>query len=160
RALNYAINRQQYCRLLGAGSPQFTPTSWSWVTGTTADNPKLTNYYYYDPAKAKALLRQAGYPNGFSLKMLGSSGPNGDPTDAIIVQDLAAVGVKAELTMATSAEVNTDYYSGQYQLSWNGTTYAPAWIDYGFLTSKSSADSSPVSDPVLQRLWQRGIRVP
>jgi hypothetical protein len=92
--------------------------------------------------------------------MLGSSGPNGDPTDAIIVQDLAAVGVKAELTMATSAEFNTDYYSGQYQLSWNGTTYAPAWIDYGFLTSKSSADSSPVSDPVLQRLWQRGIRVP
>jgi peptide/nickel transport system substrate-binding protein len=78
--------------------------------------PQL-NPYSYNPDKAKALLKQAGYPNGFSTS-IGFS--NDDPTveqQAAIVQNaLAAVGIKATLNKQPLATYSQNWLGAKYQM--------------------------------------------
>jgi peptide/nickel transport system substrate-binding protein len=98
RALNYAVNRQAIVRdvLKNTGEPaaQFVPPA-SW--GYAPDARKYT----YDPARAKALLAEAGYPNGFSTTFWvpdSGSGMQLPKEMATVIQaNLAAVGVKAKI---------------------------------------------------------------
>src|SRR5262249_20232120 len=57
--------------------------------------------FRYDPAQAKALLAQAGYPNGFPTTLYGYQGhlPSADATLPIVANYLTQVGVKTELTI-------------------------------------------------------------
>jgi peptide/nickel transport system substrate-binding protein len=67
QALNYAIDKQALVSSTLGGLGQVTATLVpSYFTGY---NPSVQPYPY-DPAKAKALLKQAGYPNGFSLTIM------------------------------------------------------------------------------------------
>jgi oligopeptide transport system substrate-binding protein len=97
QAISWAIDRDKLVRLIaGQGKPlyQIYPPG---MPGYQADK----QWYGYDPAKAKALLAQAGYPNGFSTTL---DTDNVDPDPKImgsIQNDLAAVGIKAGVkTMA------------------------------------------------------------
>jgi peptide/nickel transport system substrate-binding protein len=68
QALNYAVNRQAIINALFQGYG--TPSSEFGTPGfPDAWDPSVANYYPYDPAKAKQLLAEAGYPNGFTLSV-------------------------------------------------------------------------------------------
>lgn len=65
--------------------------------------------YPHDPAKAKALLAAAGYPNGFETKIWALPVarpymPNGRRAAEMIQSDWAAIGVKAEIVTYEWAE--------------------------------------------------------
>lgn len=64
QALNYAINRDQLSKAFYGGRAQATGQL---VGGGSPFNDPAIQPYPYDPAKAKQLLAQAGYPNGFTL---------------------------------------------------------------------------------------------
>ena len=99
QAMTMAVNRQLIVDTLLDGAAR--------VAGQGATravygyNPDITPFAY-DPAAAKKLLAEAGYPNGFEMSVLSTAGSAG--ADAEIHQrlaaDLAVIGIKAEVRSA------------------------------------------------------------
>jgi len=77
----------------------------------------------YDPAKSRALLTEAGFPNGFSTSLLATStyGMHKD-TAEILQQNLAAVGIQAELRLPDWATRVAQGNRGQYEMGLMGTS--------------------------------------
>jgi ABC-type transport system substrate-binding protein len=91
QAISWAVNRDKIVKLL-AGQAQSLYQLWP--PGMPGHQPDK-KWYGYDPAKAKALLAEAGFPNGFST-MLYTDNVDPDPKIMGSIQnDLAAVGIKA-----------------------------------------------------------------
>jgi ABC-type transport system substrate-binding protein len=83
--------------------------------------------FRYDPDGAIQLLKDAGYPNGFSIKLWYIQGPGYDfmPDVAQVVQGYwAKIGVKAEITPVdiTVRKIQGDTLSHP-DSSWVGTAY-------------------------------------
>src|SRR5579884_2006105 len=123
QAVCYALPYDQIVKTIGLG------------TARRQKSPLPANYefyapqldpYRYDVTKAKALLKQAGYPNGFSTS-IGFS--NDDPTveqQASIVQNaLAQVGIKAVLNKQPLATYSQNWLGAKYQM---GMMYEGAFI--------------------------------
>ncbi len=62
-----------------------------------------------DPAKAKALLAEAGYPDGFSTSFAFSAGlsATAEPVAALLKEALGNVGIKVDIQKKPDAEFNT-----------------------------------------------------
>jgi peptide/nickel transport system substrate-binding protein len=76
----------------------------------------------YDPAKAKRLLGEAGFPNGFELEYYSPTGryPKDREVALVIVEQLSKVGIKAVLKTPEWAIFNTDYKNGKYPMYLTG----------------------------------------
>jgi glutathione transport system substrate-binding protein len=89
-ALNYAVDKQAFAKVVFSGysdpmdSPMPQGLGFYQKQGT----------YSYDPAKAKALLAEAGYPNGFESTITGAVSTLAQRGMQFVQQQLAAVGVK------------------------------------------------------------------
>lgn len=91
RAIMHAINRQAIVdNLLPEGSQVVHAACFPTQFGCTDDVVK----YDYDPAKAKALLAEAGYPDGFSITLNAYRDRN---MAEAMMGDLAKVGISATL---------------------------------------------------------------
>lgn len=123
RALNYAVNRDAIALgLLGGYAKMATQTTPSFAFGW---NPDIEPWPY-DPARAKAMLIEAGYPDGFSFSaeiLLGSASFAPQVYQQVAV-DLARVGVTLSLRQIPA----TQYARGVYQGDWSGEAIG---IDYG-----------------------------
>ncbi len=103
QAANYAIDRNAISKeLLGGVSP---PAGQCATRGTFGYNPNV-GPYPFDPGKARALLAEAGYADGFDTEAMVL--PGAFPADAEIyqfaAQQLAAVGIRVKLTNIQFAE--------------------------------------------------------
>jgi len=94
-AINYAINRQALVKVAFAG----------YATPATGIVPPAIQYSQaypapeYNPAKARQLLKEAGYPNGFTTTLWSSH--NHSTAQKVLQftqQQLAQVGIKAKVT--------------------------------------------------------------
>lgn len=79
--------------------------------------------FAYDPARAKALLAEAGHAAGFDCKLLATSTYGMIKSTAEVLQShLAEVGIRAELVLPDWATRITLGNRGQYDIAVNGTT--------------------------------------
>jgi len=130
QAMNYAVNKQAIIDavFLGAGKAAtnpIPPTMWSYN--------EAVKDYTYDPAKAKALLAEAGLPNGFETDLWAMPvqrpyNPNAKRMAEVIQADLAKVGVKANIVTYEWAEYLKRSKNGEHQtllLGWTGDNGDP-----------------------------------
>jgi ABC-type transport system substrate-binding protein len=121
QAVNMAINKERIIRLInnrGVVAGQALPPA---MPGYNPDNKG----YPFDPEGAKKLLAEAGLADGFATELYVM---NVDPNPRIaqaIQQDLAAVGIKAEIRSLAQAEVIAAGGSGKAPMIWSG---GMAWI--------------------------------
>lgn len=98
RALNYAIDKKGIIKdILEA---DVDPLAGQVISAPYDKvNPEL-EAYPYDPAKAKELLKEAGYAKGFSLELGLTTGTYvaQDPVSQVIAKQLGSVGIKIKIT--------------------------------------------------------------
>jgi len=108
-ALEYAVNRAALNQVVfdGLGEPAYQPVP-SWSPGYSKS---LGVSDPYDPTKAKAMLKAAGFPKGVSFSLII---PSGDATyaraAALLQQELAASGFTANLQQIPGSDLLTDVY--------------------------------------------------
>ena len=122
QAINMAINKDRIVRIInGRATPADQP-----LPPLMPGYDKTYQGYPYDPTKAKALLTEAGYPDGFSTQLFST---NTDPQPRIaqaIQQDLAGIGVEAEIKALAQANViAAGGAKDQAPMIWSG---GMAWI--------------------------------
>lgn len=94
-ALNHAVDKQTIVDVLMGG--QTVLATQSSVREAYGYDPTLEPYAY-DPDRAKALLAEAGYPDGFDMTLETSGGgTNGRSVIQRIADDLSRVGVRVEI---------------------------------------------------------------
>jgi len=94
-ALNHAVDKQTIVDVLMGG--QTVLATQSTVREAYGYDPTLKPYRY-DPKLAKALLSEAGYPNGFDMTLETSGGgTNGWLVVQRVADDLSRVGVRVEV---------------------------------------------------------------
>lgn len=94
RAITYATNRKAIIKAAqgGYGIPL--------GSGTVPGDPWYVNEagrYAYNPAKAKQLLKQAGYPNGFPLTLTLPPYSYATTSGTLVAAELNAVGIKTTI---------------------------------------------------------------
>lgn len=116
QALSYAVDKQQVIDLASDGTGKALGSS-MYPAFTKYFDDSLTNYYTQDLEKAKSLLAEAGYPNGFDLTMTVPSNyqPHID-TAQVLVEQLKAVGVNAQIELVDwNTWVSRVYTDRDYQ---------------------------------------------
>lgn len=133
QAINYAINKDAYCAVVKNGYA--TPAKS--VIGSAVQFYKANDPYPYDIEKAKQLLADAGYPDGFTTSIMFSNTTANTKQCEFIKQQLEQVGIKVELNGMESAIVNEkvqgNYPSGaeaeveMYVIGWSPSTGDADW---------------------------------
>lgn len=101
QAINYAINKEALAKVAFAGYA--FPSEG--VVPQGVDFAKKMDPWPYDVKKAKELLKEAGYPNGFSTT-LWSAYNDGTAAKAVqfLQQQLAQVGIKVSIELLESGQ--------------------------------------------------------
>ena len=104
RALNMAVNKQEIVdKFYGGEAALFTfpmhPEYVGYHRPLNEQPASVQELFKYDPAKAKKLLTEAGFPNGFAFKMqICSCNIESMELMPLVAAYLEAVGVKMEIT--------------------------------------------------------------
>jgi ABC-type transport system substrate-binding protein len=97
QALNYAIDRRSTVKLLNGASE---PAHGLLPPGTFGRDDSITPYPH-DPARARALLAEAGYPNGFAVEYMTTADEDAEKLAQSMQSDLAKVGVRMSITLVS-----------------------------------------------------------
>lgn len=130
QAMNYAINKEEIITAVfgeagTAAKNPIPPTMWSY---NDAIDP-----YPYDPAKARELLAEAGYPDGFTTELWAMPVsrpyfPDGRKVAEIMQAQLKEVGITAEIVSYEWGTYLEGTDNGKHQaalLGWTGDNGDP-----------------------------------
>ena len=127
QAMNYAINRENIVKHLVKGNSKVIHAACHPVQfGCTADVKK----YPYNLAKAKDLLKKAGYPNGFEFDFWAY---RERPVAEAIVADLTKAGMRAKMRYVKGSVLGRARRSNEIQ------------VYFGTWGSGSTADAAAIA---------------
>ena len=131
-ALNYAINKEALVKVVFNG---YAIPAEGVIPKDVAFSTKL-GPWPYNPVKARELLKEAGYPNGFETTLWSAfNHSTGQKIIQFVQQQLSVVGVKAQV-LALEAGQRTERVE-----SWQDPATAPIRMYYvGWSASTGEAD--------------------
>lgn len=138
QAINYAVDRFSISKIITF--EQHPPASQGAAPGVFGYNPDLEPYPF-DPAKARELLAEAGYANGFTIKATIVQGTFANDTEIYqkVQEDLANVGIQMTLTTTLFSDWIRQYVIGEWRteafsLAWNVAPYHDSIRPMGYFS--------------------------
>ncbi|MCP8939423.1 ABC transporter substrate-binding protein [Alsobacter sp. SYSU M60028] len=159
QAMNYAVNKDAVIAIttLGLGKPMR-----SFMSSTT---PLFVgqDLYKYDPAKAKALLAEAGLANGFEVSIYSLSGNSDDQNDLQAVQQMwSQVGIKLKIEPVDNPTRTARYREENFQMrtaAWTNDISDPSQItSYFAYWPNIHSLHSDFKDPRIDELFEKSQR--
>jgi len=114
KAINMAFDRDLYLKSLLGGVGSTTVQLFNPAQG--AFDPSLKDAYTYDPKRAKDLLAEAGYADGFALTLPSTF--LSTTYEPAITQSLADIGITVTWEPVPPQEVATSLASRKYAAAW------------------------------------------
>jgi len=157
QALNYALDKSHSVKLLGGAA---IPSHGLLVPGVPGRDEALAPYPH-DPAKARALLAEAGYPHGFDVEYVIMADEEAERLALSLQADLAAVGVRvriSRMSLATfGAAIGSAHGPAFSKIGWLGDfPDASSFLDPKFhsrsITDENSTNDSFYANPELDAL--------
>ena len=152
QAIMYAVDREAFAKQLVQGGAR-VPDGPCFFTQFGCDTAAEV-HYSYDPAKAKQLLTEAGYPNGFDVEMVSGILPQ---WAAAVQNYLIAVGIRVKLNQLQAGAAVQRWENSQaplYATSWGSFSIndMSAFTPYFF---SGNADDY-ARDPEVTKLLKEG----
>jgi peptide/nickel transport system substrate-binding protein len=155
QALNYAIDRTAITNAIIGDSGE--PTS---EFGTTDGfDTSVQDYYTYDPDKAKSLLAEAGYPDGFTFTVFAETTPGtlASSTAQAMAQQFKDIGVTMKIHSVTASEYVNALFSGKFPAQVGDNPFLPQWVTYGTVLAPTAVvNPMKVSDPEIDAIAAEG----
>lgn len=160
QALSYAIDRQSIMDYLADGRGAAVGSS-MYPSFEKYFRPELVDYYTYDVEKAKQLLTDAGYPDGFDLDITVPSNyqPHVD-TATVIAEQLKKIGVNVNIkSVDWETWLNKVYLGRDYQSTVIG-------VDASMMTARamlerfnsdSGSNFTNFSDPEYDKTFKEAV---
>ena len=159
QAVSHAINRDVLARdlFLDTAIPAYGILS----PGMPAYDPEFVSQAY-DPERARQLLAEAGYPDGFSTKWAATQTASGWPLAGIVAQyiqrDLAEVGIEIELELTEWVAYLGIDFTKRPELFAYGTAWGMP-MNY-FLNIVAQSDFRDQEAPGLYLNWYNTVQSP
>jgi len=155
RALNYAVDRQSIIDTVFQG--QGTPSALTFTPGSGPGyDESLQDYYGYEPERARELLAEAGYPDGFTFDAVTLT--KDQPLAEAVAGYLSDVGVTMNLIVRPPGETaNTDigkYDAGATALGLADSFATPANM---WLGPASATNQRGYEVPEIRALYDRMV---
>ncbi|MBI3197737.1 MAG: ABC transporter substrate-binding protein [Rhodospirillales bacterium] len=154
QAIFHAVDRKQFAdKLVGGGSRVPPAPCFPSQFGCDAN---AAVKYDYDPAKAKALLAEAGYPNGFDIEFVTYVQPTSWP--ASVQSYLQAVGIRAKITQLQVSPAIQKSQKGEaplYMGSWGSYSINDVSAIFPVMYGAGARDNYSL-DPELEKLIADG----
>ena len=142
-AMNLAVDKKAYIKVIFSGYAEELDSPMA---------PGLTFYakqapWPYDVAKAKALLAEAGYPDGFDVTLTGGTNTLAKRTMEFLQQQLAVVGVKVTVESLEAGVLTSKLY----------TNPAPETATIQMLVTGWSSSTGDADWGIRPFLWSKGF---
>jgi peptide/nickel transport system substrate-binding protein len=151
QAINYALDRKTILKTLGAGYG--TVTEQIFPPYSPSYDKSLDTYYTFDLAKAKKLMADAGFANGFSVTMPRTSFIPA-ANFALMADQLAQIGIKVTYVDPAAGQFIPDLLSQKFPMSWFVLQEDPS--DFQLASFQIAAASTwnifHVADPTVEDL--------
>ncbi|WP_102273692.1 glutathione ABC transporter substrate-binding protein GsiB [Cytobacillus massiliigabonensis] len=123
QAINYAINKEAFIKVVysgyGSEMDSIIPEGLQFYSKQSP--------YTYDPEKAKALLKEAGYENGFETTVWGGNNSDAIKAMEFIQQQLSLVGIKVNVVPMESGTLSDKIWSVQNEADAEVELYYGGW---------------------------------
>lgn len=143
QAISHAIDRETVAEIATNGLTRSASVQ-PYPPGHPFHFDDLNDRYTYDPDRARELLAEAGYPDGFELRGVSLDGQRFVDNGLVISQQLAAVGIDVTFEARALPDATQAYYTEhQYDLFSTGMNSGPDWLTiYRRLLATNSAGNA------------------
>jgi peptide/nickel transport system substrate-binding protein len=155
QALHYLVDYKGMVDSFLKGQDQVHETFWPAGFWASLDS----NPFSFDPAKAKALLTEAGYPNGFELTLDASNSAPYINMAQSIQASMAAGGIKVTIIPGEQKSVITKYRARQHQmlLIYWGPDYMDPHTNADSFARNTDNSDTPATKPLA---WRNAWLIP
>lgn len=130
QAIAHAINKEELVQALTPMSNiSYTLNPPHYPTGYQLDELPEELRYEYDPDKAKQLLADAGFPNGFAIKVNTSQREDYSSQHLIIQEQLRRVGINVDLNIMDHSAYHAENRKDLNTLPINSSSLPPIPLD-------------------------------